>query len=248
MEWSQLGFAVPLEFAVPLGAVAGVVTTVAGLGGGMLLLAVLSYAYGPLTALTLTAPALLVGNLHRVWLFRAQLDHAMLQTVGMGGFLGALAGGLLAVALPGWVLQACIVGAIGAALARTSGAWSWRPPRRLLAAAGVIAGAISATSGAGVVTGALLWAAGLSGTAYIATASATAFSMHLARTISYGLGGAVTAGGLLASLVLALAIAAGNLTGRAIRDRLTPSLTERAEVSVLVGCAVIAVAGLLRGA
>ena len=51
---------------VLLGVLAGALTTVAGLGGGMLLIYALAALGDPHVALAATAPALLVGNLHRL--------------------------------------------------------------------------------------------------------------------------------------------------------------------------------------
>lgn len=231
---------------VPLGVAAGFVTTVAGLGGGMLLLAAVAYLEGPMAALALTAPALLIGNAHRVWLFRQHLDRRVLKIIAAASFAGALLGGLLATAFPTWLLQTCIVAASSAALTRAAGLWNWTPPLHVLAPAGVVGGIISATSGAGIVTGALLWAAGLSGATYIATASASAATMHLARTLAYGLGGEVTAITLAASGLLAAAIAAGNLGGRKIREKVSKTFSHRAEIGVLGVCSLVAVAGLFR--
>lgn len=235
-----------LPLLVPMGLAAGLVTTVAGLGGGMLLLAGLAYLEGPMAALALTAPALLVGNLHRVWLFRDHLDRRILKIVATASFLGALVGGLLATALPAWLLSLCIVGAVSLALSRAAGLWQWAPPVRWLAPAGVVGGIVSATSGAGVVTGSLLWAAGLTGATYVATASASAAAMHLARSAAYGVGGEVTLAGLAASMLLAASIAAGNLGGRSLRDRVSKTLSRRAEIAVLGVCAVVSVASAFR--
>ena len=48
-----------------LGILAGILTTLAGLGGGMLLVLALSLTSSPVTELAATAPALSLGNLHR---------------------------------------------------------------------------------------------------------------------------------------------------------------------------------------
>src|SRR5262245_36184409 len=60
-----------------LGLAAGSLTTVAGQGGGLLLLLACSTLAGPHEALAITAPALLLGNLHRaVWL-RAHINKSI---------------------------------------------------------------------------------------------------------------------------------------------------------------------------
>ena len=45
-----------------LGIAAGLITTVSGFGGGMLLVSVLALVWDPLSALTVTSVALLIGN------------------------------------------------------------------------------------------------------------------------------------------------------------------------------------------
>lgn len=59
---------------VPLGLIAGALTTLAGLGGGLMLVGTLSLLYDPRLALAITAPALLVGNLHRATMYRTFID------------------------------------------------------------------------------------------------------------------------------------------------------------------------------
>src|SRR5438045_2862535 len=54
-----------------LGIASGILTTLAGQGGGMALLLACSALFGPRFAIALTTPALLLGNLHRAALFRA---------------------------------------------------------------------------------------------------------------------------------------------------------------------------------
>ena len=48
-----------------LGTIAGILTTLAGQGGGLFLLLAIAALVGPHEALAITAPALLLGNLHR---------------------------------------------------------------------------------------------------------------------------------------------------------------------------------------
>ena len=64
---------------VVLGLLAGVLTTVSGMGGGLLVVFVLSWALGPKAALVVSTAALLVGNVHRAWLYRASVDGAVVN-------------------------------------------------------------------------------------------------------------------------------------------------------------------------
>src|SRR5688572_1452872 len=62
-----------VALVVLLGIAAGFLTTVAGMGGGLLLVTALAVVWGPHVALPVTSLALLVGNLHRLALYRRHL-------------------------------------------------------------------------------------------------------------------------------------------------------------------------------
>src|SRR5262249_45454596 len=76
-----------------LGLIAGVLTTIAGTGGGIILALTMSLAMPPALALAVSAPALLLGNLHRAWVHRAEVDRRVAPAVAGGALLGSLAGG-----------------------------------------------------------------------------------------------------------------------------------------------------------
>src|SRR4051812_31924874 len=101
-----------------LGLLAGILTTLAGQGGGLFLLLALSVLVGPHEALAITAPALLLGNLHRALLFRTFIDRGIAGRVIAGAIPGAFIGGLLAGAMPAWVLQVMLVGLTFLSIAR----------------------------------------------------------------------------------------------------------------------------------
>lgn len=230
---------------LPLGVLAGALTTVAGLGGGMLLLLALSLVAGPAEALAITAPALLAGNLHRLVVHRREVDRRVAGAFALGALPGSIAGGALAVAMPPGALQMLLIAATALAVARALGLISFRPPAAALTPAGFGIGAAGATSGgAGLLVSPLLLSAGLTGTAYIATGAAAGVTMHLGRLVAYGAGGLVTRGSLLSSAALAAAILSGNLLGERARRRLDAERSRRIEVGVLVGCVALAVAGI----
>ena len=229
-----------------LGCVAGWLTTVAGLGGGVMLVLALSLQMSPAEALALTSPALLVGNLHRLAVGRREVDRRVAVAFSLGAVPGSLVGGLLAVAMPVVVLQALLVLTTGLALARALGWWVPRPPPgAALVPAGAMLGAAAATTGsAGLAVGAILQSSGLTGAAYVATAAATSVAMHVGRIAGYGAGGLVTAETALPTAILAAAILAGNLAGGQLRHRLTPRTCTRMELGVLLACVALALVGL----
>src|SRR5262245_26584599 len=103
-QWERWGAApylgdMTIELLV-LGAVAGALTTVAGLGGGMLLVAVLSALHGGHDALALTAPALLASNLHRAYLFRKDVDVRTVRAFAIGAVPAAAVAGFFVPDIP----------------------------------------------------------------------------------------------------------------------------------------------------
>src|SRR5262245_51263126 len=118
MEWLGL---------VPLGIAAGVLSTVAGLGGGVLLVMVLSFVRDPQTALAISAPGLLLSNLHRFAMYRRHVDRKIAGTFVLGAFPGALVASVGAFAMPTLALRIILVAVTLLALARSAGWWSWTP-------------------------------------------------------------------------------------------------------------------------
>ena len=132
---------------LPLGVLAGVLTTVAGMGGGILLQLALSLAVGPRAALTITAPALLLGNLHRAILYRDKVDRRVARAFAIGALPGSVVGGLAAVSMPVWLIHGLMLAMTALALLRATGRWSWSPSSRQIVPAAAGIGAVSATSG-----------------------------------------------------------------------------------------------------
>jgi uncharacterized membrane protein YfcA len=233
-----------MGWLVFLGLGAGALSTVAGLGGGQLLVLALAAVVGPHLALSISSPALLVGNLHRFALYRAHEARAVGRRFALGALPGSILGGLATVGLPVWLIQALLAASTGLAIVRQLGGFAWKPRRASLVPAGLVIGAVSATSsGGGLLVAPILLASGLSGAAYVATSSLCAIAMHLGRVLGYGLGGLVTGDTLLRSAVLAVAILAGNLVGDRLRGGLGPRASTWIEHGTLAACAVLAIAG-----
>lgn len=235
-----------LPLLLPLGLLAGALTTVAGLGGGVLLVLALSLVTSPAEALATTSPALLVGNLHRLVVGRSDVDRDVARPLALGALPGSALGGLLAVAVPTLVLEVLLVATTALALARAFNRLSFRPGPRALAPAGFGIGIVTATSGGGALLLApLLLATGLAGARYVASAAAVAVAIHVGRLLGYGAGGLVTADTLVAAAVLAVAIVAGNAVGQRLRRHIDPRGGARLELGVLLVCVALALAGLV---
>lgn len=231
-----------------LGVASGALTTMAGLGGGVLLLIALSLAWGPTGALAVSAPALLVANLHRFWMFRRDADRRVALSFIGGALPGGLVGGALAARVPEAVLSWLLVMMTLVAVARALGWWKWQPRPSVLLPAGAGIGVLSGTSGGvGALVAPLLMATGLSGRAYIATAALCAVAMNTGRVIAYGAVGLVTAETLGRTAVLTVALLLGNLAGGRLRHRLLDDRrARRLEMGTLLACVALALIGVGR--
>jgi uncharacterized protein len=231
--------------ALALGLFAGTLTTLAGLGGGLMLLLGLSHLVGPMPALALSAVPLLAGNIHRSYLFRDELDWRRALAFCLGAAPAATLVGWWLTGVPSIVLRVAMLALTAMALLDALGLWRWRPPTLALTPAGVAIGGLTATAGGGgILTAPLLMASGLRGEAFIATGSAIAATMHLSRFIGYGAGGAVdpTMFGLAGAL--ALAVVGGNLIGKRLRRRVPPGAGDRLQRAVLLVCVTLALLGM----
>ena len=230
---------------VLLSLLAGVITTVAGMGGGLVLLLGLSFFIDPLVALATTGPALLLGNLHRIALYREHVRRPLAWRLMLGAAPGALIGGLVAVAVPENVLRSVMVVFALLATAKVVLGWRFVPPPNALVPGGAAIGFVTATSGGGgLISGPLLLASGLSGRPYVATGAVAAATVHVFRLAGYGVAGMLDGSILAMGGVGALCIAGGNLLGEQVRRRLPESVVPRLEVGIVLTCLGLALAGL----
>lgn len=228
-----------------LGALAGAVTTLSGLGGGLLLVTALTALWGPHLALPVSALALLVGNLHRLSLYRGHLRADLVRPLLVGLVPGSAVGAVLVSGIPAGVLRGAMVGLVAMSLARARAGATWRFPAAALApvggAVGVLAGA---AGGAAVLTGPLVMSTGVHGDEYLATMSMTAVAMHLSRTAGYGAGGLIGATTIGWAALLAGALMLGNLLGRVVRRQVGQRTQTALEYGAMIAAAGLALVGI----
>ena len=94
--------------------------------------------------------------------------------------------------------------------------------------AGAGTGLLTATTGTGgLLLAPVLLATGLRGERFVATGAVIASAIHVTRIGTYGAGGMLSGDTLLASLLLAAGIVAGNLLGTRLRRVVTEATTMR---------------------
>jgi uncharacterized protein len=228
-----------------LGVFAGVLTTVAGMGGGLFLVAVVGILRGPHEALAITSPALLVSNLHRTLMFRKSVDRRVAALLSSGAIPGAILGGLLLPALPSMLVTLLLVATTGLALLRSRGLLTLSPGRNSLVAAGSGIGALAATSGgAGFLVAPVVMSTGLKGLPYVATVSCCAVALHIGRVAGYGMSGLLAASLLPMIGALLVGLVTGNLIAARYRDRIPPEVEGKIELGALVTTAILALVGV----
>lgn len=232
---------------VALGLVAGVLTTVAGMGGGLFLIAVIGVLCGPHLALVLTSPALFVSNAHRTFMYRRQVDWRVAGKVAMGAVPGALLGGLLLPAIPEVVIAGLLVVTTTLAILRAKGIFRLKPGGRSLVGAGASVGALASTSGgAGLLLSPVLLATGLTGAAFVATTSACAVAMHLGRIGGYLGSGLLSRDLSVLMVALVVGLLLGNLLGKKLRGHIPEGAEGKVELGALVVSTALAVLGVAR--
>jgi uncharacterized membrane protein YfcA len=249
---------------LPIGLLAGILTTVTGVGGGMVALSLLSLVMDPAAALAISAAAFAFGNTHRAVMFARSVDRRVTARFGLGLAAGAVGGALLVPHVPGAVLRVALVGVAVMALAKALGAHlrhrlggdaggvgvggaggGMRWPAAQLVSAGVVVGAIGAgAGGAGVLVSPILLGNGLRRDAYVATVASCAIVLNGSRVIGYALGGLYHPPMLLSIVALSAALVLGNLAGGRLREHLSGPLLDRIEL----GTPLVAIALALLGA
>lgn len=206
-----------LLLVVLLAVAAGAVAAVSGFGIGTILTPALAVVVGLKTAVAVVAVPHVVATSVRLWNLRASVDRDVLMTFGLASAAGGLAGALLYVSLATPVLTVLL-----GVLLVFSGApelIGWGRPLRLRGGWSFLAGAISGVFGGlvgnqGGIRSAALLRFGLPREALVATATATALLVDLARLPIYFL----TSGSELVALwplvlVLTSAVVIGTLVG-----------------------------------
>jgi uncharacterized membrane protein YfcA len=234
-----------LLLVVGLGLIAGSMTTIAGVGGGVVLTLALAPILGAHVALAVTALPLVLGNAHRLVAFRAHVDRKIVGALALGIVPGVIVGAALVNALSERQVQILLALALGLAIVRELGWLRLRPRAGLLVPGGFALGfASAAAGGGGLIAGPLVLAAGLRGDAFVAAAAAVGVVVNVARVVAYYAGGMLELGDLPLGLVLAAAIIAGNVLGERVRSHLGAKALHRASWAVIAICVCLTVSGL----
>jgi uncharacterized membrane protein YfcA len=229
---------------IAIGLAAGALTTVAGVGGALVALAATSLLLPARVALAVTAAALLVGSLHRAWVYRRQVAWPLTARMGVGLVAGALLGAALVPRLPEAALRGALIAVAAVAVAS---AWSGRTlplSPRLAVSSGLAIGAIGASAGgAALLIAPVLQAAGLRGERYAGSGAVCAAIFNASRCAGYLVAGLYAGAPPDATALLAAACVAGNFTGVGLRRWMGPRAVHAVELGAPLAAIALALAG-----
>jgi uncharacterized protein len=193
-----------------------------GLGAGILLSFAVTGIFGVEAVVPVVSTAMMVANAGRIYAYRAQVNRRPLLIAVAAAVPGAIVGAKVHALLPTAAATA-VIGMIliaSVALGRMARAHDWRLGDVGLAVAALALGFLGSLGiGAGALAIPVLLAAGLTGAALIATDSALAVGVALARVGSFSIVGLLPPERLFAALLIGFATIPGALLGRRIVAR-----------------------------
>jgi uncharacterized protein len=212
-------------------------SSVGGIGGGVLMMLVFTAMFGLQVAVPMVTLTQLASNGGRVWFNRADVQWRIIGWHALGAVPFALGGGLLFANAPVELLKR-LLGAslIAMAIWRRLRPNLTKPGERMFIAIGGATGLGSSLLGAaGPMTAPFILAYGLVGSAYVGTEAAASLVIHLTKVAAYATGGLLSLEVLWLGAALVPAVTAGTWAGKKMLVRMSSRLfVVVTEVGILV--------------
>lgn len=159
----------------------------AGFGGALLLLPVVTAILGPETAIPVLTIAQLMGNISRMAFGWKEIDWKPVALFSITALPLAALGAFGYSVLPKGIVTRCIGGAIlFLVLFKMIKKTTFRAGKKTLLIGGAVTGLLSGLAGSGGPIGAMVFLSlGLPPVAYIASEAATATAMHIVKIVVY---------------------------------------------------------------
>ncbi len=229
---------------LPVALAAAVLSGTAGFGGALLLLPVLSAAFGVERALPLLGVAQLASNSARCATGVRSIAWRPVVHYAAGALPMAVLGAVaFTLARPSYARV--VVGAVVVALAlRSLAAEPWQPTvsaesaydARTMAIRGALVGLVSAVAGtAGPLGNMAFLSLRLPPIAYVASEACATAAIHLAKLVVFGFGALLGPRDAPYGLVLAVVMVAGTMLARRILERIPKERFERPVRLLMVG-------------
>ena len=227
------------------GIVAGAISGVVGTGSSIILLPVLSLAFGPKAAIPIMAVASIAGNASRVVAWRRQISLKAFVCYSVTAVPAAVLGVRTLWIMPAEISNLCIglffFALIG--LRRASRTRGLRLGSRQMALAGGLVGYLTGVVySTGPLTIPIFAGFGLAKGALLATEAAASIAVYLAKALAFGAVGGLPLPVLCNGLVVGAALAAGTFLGKRFVLGMSEA-TFRLLIDVMLACAGLAMTG-----
>jgi len=202
---------------------AAAISGIAGFGGALLLLPVISHFIGIKAAIPVLTIAQLFGNASRVWFGRKELKwHPIIWFLAGALPFSIIGSRMLILATPEYLIKGIGGLLILMVIYRRLGLKVFTVKDRWLFVGGIATGFLSGIAGsAGPLGAACFVGLNLSPVAYISSEAFTALSMHISKTIVYQKYSLIGLNELGYGLVCGLAMILGSYTGKKIIERIS---------------------------
>jgi uncharacterized membrane protein YfcA len=227
-----------------VGLVAGLVSGIVGTGATIILLPVLTLAFGPKAAIPIMAVVALMSNFAKITSWWREIDWRATAAYALGGIPGAALGARTMLSLPSqWV--DIVLGSFFLIMIpgrRWLAARSYKLELWMLVPAGAAIGFLTGiVVSTGPITVPLFTAYGLMKGAFIATEAAASLAVYISKATTFRSFGALPTDIVLKGLITGSSVMAGTYVARLVVERLSLAMFQRLldGVMLLSGCALL---------
>ncbi|MEO7994025.1 MAG: sulfite exporter TauE/SafE family protein [bacterium] len=221
--------------------VSGFVSTVAGLGGGILVMPALVWAFGVNTGVVILSTSMLWGNIVRYLMFREHTDYAVIRKIWLGALIGAAVGASLLNVAPEVVLKRCIAGYLVAYVVYEiwGSRLSWSTGLNDFPVVGAVTGLLSGMFGvAGPISAPFLVNYGLTKERFIATNMLLSLMINAVKAVVYSGGGLLSTNEWIWSGWAAVFVSLGIWLGAVWLNRIDEAAFKTALLAMLLLVAI----------
>ena len=213
-----------------VGLIAGTVSGIVGTGATIILLPVLTLAFGPKSAIPIMAVVALMSNFAKITSWWRQIDWRACGVYALGGIPGGALGARTMLSLPShWVDIA--LGCFFLLMIpgrRWLSARQYKVPLWMLAPAGLAIGFLTGiVVSTGPITVPLFTAYGLMKGAFIATEAAASLAVYVSKAVTFRSFGALPTDIILKGLITGSSVMAGTYGAKLVVERLSIATFQR---------------------
>jgi len=213
-----------------VGLLAGLVSGIVGTGATIILLPVLTLAFGPKAAIPIMAVVALMSNFAKITSWWREIDWRATAAYALGGIPGAALGARTMLSLPPRVVDI----ALGSFFLVMIPGRRWLAARRyrigpwMLVPAGLAIGFLTGiVVSTGPITVPLFSAYGLVKGAFIATEAAASLAVYISKAVTFRSFGALPTDIILKGLITGSSVMAGTYAAKLLVERLSIATFQR---------------------